>query len=110
MRIYVDGNPNEVCCVTDDGKYSRAKIGDVNTNNVAEYRAVLYGLFIHPEATEVCSDSNLAVMQLLGKNKVNAEHLRVLRDKVLARVKELRHSVKFTWVPRDKNPAGRLLG
>lgn len=110
MKIYVDGNPEEVCCITEDGKIDRAPIDGVNTNNVAEYRAILFGLFKHPEATEVVSDSHLAVMQLLSKNKTNEEHLRALRGRVLERVKKLGHPVEFIWVRGDKNPAGKILG
>ena len=115
-RIYVDGNPKEVCCVTasDDGvlsrKVERAPIDGVNTNNVAEYRAVLFGLHKHPEATEVCSDSQLIVKQLNGEYAVKSEGLLPWWLKVKARVEKLGHEVKFTWVSRDENPAGKVLG
>ena len=116
MRIFVDGNPKEVCCIaaSDIGvlssKVERAKLDGENTNNIAEYRAILFGLYKHPEATEVCSDSQLIVRQLNGEYAVKQEHLKVLRDKVLERVKKLGHPVKFTWVSRVGNSAGRILG
>ena len=109
-RIYVDGNPKEVCCVVRGGKVERALIDGVNTNNVAEYRAILFGLHKYPEATEVCSDSQLVVKQLNGEYNVKQEHLRILRDRVLKRVKELKYEVTFTWVPREENKAGKVLG
>ena len=116
MKIYVDGNPHEVCCVTtsDIGVLSRnverAPIDGTNTNNVAEYRAVLFGLYKHPEATEVCSDSQLVLRQLEGSYTVKSEKLLPYWLKVKARVEALKHEVKFTWVPRENNPAGRALG
>ena len=115
MKIYVDGNPKEVCCVaaSDIGVLSRnverAKLDGENTNNVAEYRAVLFGLYKHPGATEVCSDSQLVVKQLNGEYAVKQEHLRVLWARVNERIGKLGHPVKFTWVSRGDNPAGRIL-
>jgi len=115
-RIFVDGNPNEVCCVvaSDIGvlsrKVERARIDGENTNNIAEYRAVLFGLHKHPEATEVCSDSQLVVRQLNGEYKVESEKLLPYWLKVKTRVEKLKHEVKFVWVRREDNPAGRILG
>ena len=110
MKIYVDGNLKEVCCVTEDGKVDRAPIDGENTNNVAEYRAILFGLYKHPEATEVCSDSNLAVKQLSGTFKIKQAHLQALWDRVMIRARKTGHGVKFTWVPRNENKAGKVLG
>ena len=109
MRVFVDGNPHEVCCVA-DGKISRAPIDSTNTNNMAEYRAVLFGLYMHPEATKVCSDSQLVVRQLNGEYKISKEHLRKLAEKVHKQVEKLGHSVSFSWVSREGNPAGEVLG
>lgn len=115
MKIYVDGSPSEVCCVpaSDEGMVGgpeRARLDGENTNNIAEYRAILFGLYKHPEATEVCSDSQLVVRQLNGNYKVGKEHLRELCERVHKRVSKLGHKVKFTWVPRENNPAGKVLG
>ena len=115
-RIFVDGNPNEVCCVvaSDIGvlsrKVERARIDGENTNNIAEYRAVLFGLHKHPEATEVCSDSQLVVKQLNGEYAIKQKHLQELANKVRTRVEKLGHEVKFVWVRREDNPAGKILG
>jgi len=114
-KIYVDGNLKEVCCVaaSDIGvlsrKVSRAPIDGENTNNVAEYRAVLFGLYKHPEATEVCSDSRLVVKQLNGKYAVKSQGLLPYWLRVKTRVEKLGHDVEFIWVPRGENPAGRIL-
>jgi len=108
MKIYVDGNPEEVWCIA-DGRADRAKLDGTNTNNVAEYRAILFGLYVHPEATEVLSGSQLVVRQLNGECAVKSEKLLPYWFKAKARVEKLGHEVKFTWVPRDDNPAGRIL-
>ena len=108
-RIYVGGNPREVVCVA-DGRVSSAQIDGENTNNVAEYRAVLFGLHKHLEATEVCSDSRLVVKQLNGEYKVESGKLLPYWLKVKTRVEKLGHEVKFVWVRREDNPAGKILG
>ena len=115
MRIFVDGNPKEVCCITASdigvlsGKVERALIDGENTSNVAEYRAVLFGLYKHPEATEVCSDSQLVVRQLNNEYAVKSEKLLSWWLKVKTRVEKLGHPVEFVWVRREDNPAGRVL-
>lgn len=117
MKIYVDGNPHKVCVVAEDGTEYTAPIGGKNTNNIAEYRAVLFGLYKFPDATKVCSDSQLVVGQLntlLGRGPdrvaIRAEHLQALANRVLARVKVLGHDVCFVWVRGTSNPAGKVLG
>jgi len=110
MKIYVDGNPKEVCCVTEDGKWSRAPIDGKNTNNMAEYRAILYGLFMHPEARVVVSDSQLVVRQVNGEYRIRNSRLVELADKLDKRIKTLKHPCEIVWAPRDENKAGRILG
>jgi len=68
-------------CSLVDGK------GD-NTNNIAEYAALYYGLKrfkdrLGPEEVIVYSDSQLVVNQVLGKFKCEAEHLLPWRNAVL---------------------------
>ena len=110
MKIYVAGNPNEVCCVTEGGRVHSAVASGKNTNNVAEYRAILFGLFKHPEATEVCSDSQLVIKQLNGEYAVKSKDLLPYWLRVKTRVEKLGHEVKFTWVSREDNPARKVLG
>ena len=109
-KVFVDGNSKEVCCVTEEGKWSRAKIDGKNTYNIAEYRAILYGLFIHPEATEVVSDSQLVIRQLNGVYAVKSGGLLPYWLRVKTRVEKLGHGVEFAWVKRDENKARRILG
>jgi len=115
MRVYVDGNPKEVCCVAASdigvlGRSERAKLDGENTNNVAEYRAVLFGLYKHPEATRVYSDSQLVVKQLQGNYAVRNQTLLFWWGRLQKRLEQLGHEVKFTWVPREDNPARKVLG
>ena len=110
MKIFVGGNPNGVCCVTEKGIVSSSPIKDGNTNNVAEYRAVLFGLFKHPEATEVCSDSQLVIRQLNGEYAVKSRELLPYWLRVKARVEKLGHEVKFTSISKEDNTARGILG
>ena len=110
MKIYVGGNSKEVCCVVEGQRPERAKLDGENTNNVAEYRAILFGLYKHPEATEVCSDSQLVVKQLTGKYTVRNQTLLYYWGRLQKRLEQLGHEVKFIWVPRENNLAGKVLG
>ena len=60
---------------------SRERIGEA-TNNVAEYRAVLFGLerarALGATEVEVVNDSELVARQLSGAYKVKQEHLKPL--------------------------------
>ncbi len=107
MKVYVGGNSKEVCCVVEGQRPERAKLDGTNTSNVAKYRAILFGLYKHPEATKVCSDSQLVIKQLRGDCAVKDVRLRVLVDRVCLRLSQLGHEVKFTWVPKEDNLARR---
>ena len=79
--------------------------GDGMTNNIAEYEAVLQALRWtkenHLKACRFRTDSQLAVNQIRGLWKLNAEHL-------IPKVKEARgllaatHSI-IEWVPKEQN-------
>jgi len=51
----------------------------------------------------------LVIRQLNGEYKVKAGHLLPYWLKVKMRVEALKHPVKFVWVSREDNPAGRRL-
>jgi ribonuclease HI len=76
------------------------------TNNVAEYRALLLALKRAAErgASEVsiASDSLLLVQQMLGKFKVRATHLQPLFVDALQRAKAFRR-FSIAHVPREDN-------
>lgn len=78
----------------------------IQTNNVAEYTAVIRGLEtardLGAKRVTLRSDSQLLVNQLTGKFRVKTEHLRPLH----ARVREISRSfdsVSFEHVPREMN-------
>ena len=83
----------------------------INTNNFAEYMAVILALKKVIEISEgklkqtdvdLKSDSLLLINQLNGKFKVRAPNLKPLFDNACELVKEFK-SVKFTHVYREKN-------
>ena len=84
-------------CSLVDGK------GD-NTNNIAEYAALYYGLKrfkdqLGSEAVTVYSDSQLVVNQVLGKFKCEATHLLPWRNAILSMWWV---GIELEWVERDK--------
>jgi len=84
------------------------------TNNVAEYTAVIRSLEvllekkIYTEKLKYILDSELIVRQIVGKYKVKLPHLKLLRQKVVDLVKQLRENgqvelMTFVTVPREQN-------
>ncbi len=116
LLIYTDGGargnpgPAAIGVVVGDRAYSEA-IGKA-TNNVAEYKAMVFGLkkakhLLGGEKAaetdiEIRSDSQLLVSQLKGEYKVKEEEL----FQYFIEMWNLRQdfkSVSFTHIPREKN-------
>lgn len=76
------------------------------TNNVAEYRAVIAGLELverlDPDEVTVRADSQLLVRQLAGEYRVKAPNLKPLYSQVRRLVDRL-GMVRFEHVPRESN-------
>jgi len=56
------------------------------------------------------SDSQLVVSQLKREWHIKDEKLRKLFDRVQKLIRDRGLKVKLSWVPREKNPAGKYLG
>lgn len=118
LRLYSDGaargNPGPsgagAVLLTPDGQVV-ARLGKylgVQTNNHAEYTALLLGLH-HAKALgarelEVFADSELLVRQLSGKYQVRSPTLRPLYEEALRLLKEF-SKAKVQHVPREENRA-----
>lgn len=78
----------------------------VQTNNVAEYSALIEGLKIakhyHPNRLLCHLDSELIVKQLSGEYKVKMETLKVFFDEIRELILDF-PSVEFTHIPRADN-------
>jgi ribonuclease HI len=76
-----------------------------NTNNAAEYRALIAGLSWLKEqghaGIHVRGDSQLVIYQLTGRYRVNSSALRLLHQEALGLVREL--GVTLAWVRREIN-------
>ena len=83
------------------------------TNNVAEYMAVKLALEEWPRLPESKSleidrvqfylDSQLVVMQIMGKYKVKEPHLQILHRDIKELLNALRLPYAFSYVPRAQN-------
>jgi ribonuclease H / adenosylcobalamin/alpha-ribazole phosphatase len=78
----------------------------IATNNVAEYSGLIAGLSAAAELgadeVEVRMDSKLVVEQMAGRWKIKHPGLRPLAAKAAALVQNF-SSVRFTWIPRERN-------
>jgi ribonuclease HI len=76
------------------------------TNNVAEYMALLLGVRraaeLGAEELEVVADSELMIRQLSGRYQVRSPALRRLHEEAMALLKGFR-KVKLVHVPRSQN-------
>ncbi len=85
-------------------------VGDV-TNNQAEYMALIKALEVIRERgierATIYSDSELLVKQIKGEYRVRNPNLKPYYARVRALLSGLR--VRLIWVPREENPAGKLL-
>lgn len=89
----------------------------VATNNVAEYAGLVAGLeavlLLGPDAdVEVRMDSKLVIEQMAGRWRVRHENMRRMTasaQALCARVAAGGGSVRFTWVPRERNTAADRL-
>jgi len=89
--------------------YQYSKYLGINTNNVAEYYAILFALeWLQKQEVQISSvefilDSELAVKQLNGLYKVKSPNLIPLYEKVISLKKSLSMSISFIHVKRHKN-------
>jgi probable phosphoglycerate mutase len=76
------------------------------TNNVAEYQGLIAGLTAAAELgadeVEVRMDSKLVVEQMSGRWQIKHPGLRPLAAQAADLVRRFR-SVRFTWIPRERN-------
>lgn len=126
ITIHTDGgsrgNPGNAAIgvfVEGDGKVL-AKIGKrigVETNNVAEYKAVIEAFVWLLENKEIHSiskvtfymDSMLVFSQLTGKYKIKDENIRSMVFTIREKQSELNIPVFWNHIPREKNKDADLL-
>lgn len=86
-----------------------ARVIGNETNNVAEYRALLGALRYLPairksgEPVEILSDSKLVVEQVNGRWECGAEHLVSLCNEAMSLLTEAGGGVTLRWIPREQN-------
>lgn len=117
QTFYFDGgarpNPGKMHCavVLGNEQFIEKKLGQ-GTNNIAEWTAMLWAIQIAQTRgftdIHLIGDSELIVNQASGKYKVKATEL-IPFKKAYDEAVGAFHSVKVSWVPRAKNPAGWLL-
>lgn len=117
LHLFIDGaskgNPGAagigVLVTAPDGK-TVTEIGEYighTTNNVAEYRALIRGLeeaqARAAQRVVVQTDSQLLARQMEGRYKINAPHLRALREEAAALCRQFPGGVTLTHVLRGDN-------
>jgi ribonuclease HI len=114
MKLYCDGSSQigvkSAYCVTSCNgtilAHQESFFPNDKTSNEEEYRAVIKALEICKEGDEIFSDSQLVVMQIIGRFKVKQPHLKPLCEMAIKLAKE--KNVRVNWTPREKNKAGEF--
>lgn len=115
MDIYIDGssmgNPGDagigvIFCDGDTTVKNISRFIGCQTNNVAEYSALIAGLqealILRLKHIRVFSDSQLLCRQLNGSYKVKNDNLKILFDQAKTLLKGF-ESVRIQEIPREKN-------
>lgn len=126
LIVYCDGgsrgNPGEsaygfvIYSSSGDSLFKEGKKLGVQTNNYAEYSAVIAALSWILKNTEMKAqsvhfylDSKLAVEQLSGRWRIKSENVRPLFLSVKNLEQKLAIPIFYTHVPREKNKEADLL-
>jgi ribonuclease HI len=106
-----DGRGSGFAWIREDTKQRHVERRNGLTNNEAEYLAIVSALKRLRAGTEaeVLTDSQLVVSQLRGEFRIRELRLEKLVDEVKTLIERKRLTVKFTWVRRSENKAGKLL-
>ncbi|HEX5457944.1 MAG TPA: reverse transcriptase-like protein [Candidatus Nitrosotalea sp.] len=115
LSIFVDGsggsNSGFGYFVKETGESFYEKKSDI-TNNQAEYMAIISVLKKFSGVTDeiiIYSDSKNTVSQLNHEYAINSDQLRSLAREAWELITKL-PNLKITWIPRNQNLAGKMLG
>jgi ribonuclease HI len=109
MKIWTDGSGKGKYGYVTDTEVVRSFDKSDITNNEAEYLAVIKALEDnHDNEIEILFDSELMVNQLNHNYAIKNDCLRELALQVWKLAEE--RKVTYSWVPREKNRAGKFLG
>lgn len=111
MDIYTDGSgkTGKYAYVIPEKKVVKIFQQKGITNNEAEYFGVTEALKQNKDK-DICihSDSQLIVNQLNRNYKIKEKRLKVLAEQVWKLCED--RDIKFKWIPRERNLAGKVLG
>lgn len=116
LHVYVDGSgkPKSMYCyyVVENGNIKCLK-GKELTNNQAEYLAIkiaLEDLLKIDRELVIYSDSLNTLKQLNHEYSINNDRLRELALEIWSLISKYNAKVRFEWVDRRHNLAGKILG
>ena len=112
MNIWVDGSTTRVCLYIEGQEPEVIMLPKKVTTNQGEYWAAICALVEAcsqgVEDVIILSDSELLVRQMQAQYKTKNSELQRLRAVILDLGMNF-NSVRFEWIPREKNPAGLRL-
>ncbi len=116
LHVYVDGSGRPKSMygyyVKESNRVKYCKAEDL-TNNQAEYLAIreaLIDLLSIDKEIIIYSDSKNIVKQLNHEHAINDSKLRELAIEIWNIIAESKANVRFEWISRRDNIAGKMLG
>ena len=117
LNVYVDGSgkPKSRYCyyVKENNRFKYHESKQELTNNQAEYLAIreaLKDLLDEDKEIIVYSDSKVVVNQLNHEYAINDDILRALAFEIWSMINDKDADVRFRWISRKDNLAGKMLG
>ncbi len=105
LTSYEDGAKSSAEALDNELMYGAYYLGEC-TNNVAEYKALIWGLHnalsLEPKTLVVCADSELIVKQINGIYQVKDEKLKALHQEALRIIKRFA-SITIKHIYREEN-------
>lgn len=115
ITIYCDANPKRAAILLPSGVSVVRELQDGLSSMEAEYEAVKMAveylasnLGATDSLIEVKSDNKVVVEQLNHNYHIGKDELRKLAQHIWLKCTSFK-DVRFTWIPREENIAGKLL-
>jgi ribonuclease HI len=111
LGAHADGEGSDFAWLRTDTGQKKITREDGLTNNQTEYRAILSAVEVLPKEShaEIRTDSENTCCQLNGQHRISNPTLEGLYDAIYDLIEQNRLTVRFVWIPRRENLAGKLI-
>lgn len=111
IQVYFDGSPEKMAVIIEGVEYIKDHCIDSVDPVEIEYTALLYALNLVSEnsSIELYSDNQTIVAQLHSRHYHPSKEGNEYYNQVKQLLKQKTLSCDIFWIPRNMNPAGKLI-